>query len=195
MLAAWLLPGAWFLTTDVGRQALVDERVRVTEALGGSVSDEVYAGLERGRRCGPITSGGRLLLWPPVTLAVAAVVLVLARRRRRDTAFGEALAVVTHASVPLVLGQLVALPAHVVRESLTSPLDLALLAPRLDEASLSARLLGNVEIAGLWWLTLVAVGIAVLGGGSARGAVIRLVAAYATLAALVAAGAVLAGGA
>lgn len=196
VLAAWLLPGAWLVSTPVGRQALVDERVRVTEAFGGVVTDQAYADLQaHPPLLAYLTSGGRPLLWPPVTLAVAAVVQALARRGRARTSFAEALAVVTHASVPLALGQLAALPAHVVRESLTSPFNLAVLAPGLDEGGLAARLLGGIEIAGLWWLALVAVGVTVLRGGSARGVFVRLAATYAAVAALLAAGLVLAGGA
>jgi hypothetical protein len=195
VLAAWLVPGAWFVTTDIGRQALVDERVRVTEAFGGTVSDADYAALQaRPPVAAYFTSGGRVLLWPPVTLAVAAVVRALARSRRPPVTYGEALSVATHASVPLAIGQLAALPAHVIRESLTSPFNLAAVTPGLDEGSLPARLLGGVEIAGLWWLALVAVGVAVLAGRPARGVLVRLVAAYAVIAALFAAGVVLAGG-
>ena len=65
--------GGLLLSTPVGQQALVDERVRVTEALGNRVDDAEYARLEANP---PVltylTSGGRLLLTPPVTLLVAA---------------------------------------------------------------------------------------------------------------------------
>jgi hypothetical protein len=38
--------GGLLLSTPVGQQALVDERVRVTEALGGRVDDAAYARLK-----------------------------------------------------------------------------------------------------------------------------------------------------
>ena len=38
--------GGLLLSTEVGRQALVDERVRVTEALGQRVDDAEYARLQ-----------------------------------------------------------------------------------------------------------------------------------------------------
>ena len=37
ILTVWSLCGAWLLSTDIGPQALVDERVRSVEAFGGSV--------------------------------------------------------------------------------------------------------------------------------------------------------------
>ncbi len=43
VLLAVAVCGGLLLSTEVGRQALVDERVRVTEALGGRVDDAEYA--------------------------------------------------------------------------------------------------------------------------------------------------------
>ena len=63
-----------------------------------------------------------------------------------------------HATVVLALQQLLATPLHVVRESLTSPFNLAALLPFFDEGSLPARILGTVELFGLWWALLLAVG-------------------------------------
>ena len=53
--------GGLLLSTPVGQQALVDERVRVTEAMGGRVDDAAYAGLQRRPPVSIyLTSGGRL---------------------------------------------------------------------------------------------------------------------------------------
>ena len=65
ILLTWLACGWWLLTTPVGRQALVDERVRVVEMLGGRVSDDEYAALQASPPLTSyLTSGGRLLLAP-----------------------------------------------------------------------------------------------------------------------------------
>ena len=45
-LLAVAVCGGLLLSTPVGRQALVDERVRVIEALGGRVDDAAYAALQ-----------------------------------------------------------------------------------------------------------------------------------------------------
>src|SRR5688572_332856 len=69
------------LSTSIGRQLLVDERVRVTEAMGGRVDDATYARLQDEPPVSIyLTSGGRLLLTPPVTMVVALGVMTLARR-------------------------------------------------------------------------------------------------------------------
>ena len=128
-LTAWIVVvlvvaacGSALLSTRVGRQALVDERVRVVEALGGRVDDAAYGALQ----ADPptlvyLTSGGRLLLTPPVTLVVALGLMALAAASGGRIRYVVALAIAVHASVVLALQQVVATPLQYVRESLTSP--------------------------------------------------------------------------
>lgn len=176
------------LSTAVGRQALVDERVRVVEALGGRVDDVAYAALQANP---PVlvylTSGGRLLLTPEITLLVAAGLMALAALDGVKVRYGVALAITVYASLVLALQQVVATPLHFVRESLTSPTNIGALLPMLDEGSLPARWLGSIDVFGLWWVWLLAVGLAAATGRPARRYVARLLMAYIGIAALVAA--------
>jgi hypothetical protein len=204
VLATWVAvlviafgPGAWFLTTPVGRQALVDERVRVIEVLGATVDDDAYAALQAAPPISAyFTSGGRLLLAPVVPPLVAGGLWLWARLRRdgRTVTLLAALSVAVHASVPLALQQLLALPFHVVRESLSSPFNMAALVPLFDEGSPAARFLGTVELFGLWWVILMAVGASTLSGRPARRVLGPFVAAYVGAAAVVAVAVVLLGG-
>jgi len=176
------------LSTAVGRQALVDERVRVIEALGGRVDDVAYAALQ----ANPpwlvyLTSGGRLLLTPEITLLVAAGLLALAALDGVKVRYGVALAVTVHASAVLALQQVVATPMHFVRESLTSPTTIAGRLPMLEEGSVAAGILGSIDIFGLWWVWLLALGLSAATGRPARRYLARLVMAYVGVAALVAA--------
>ena len=126
VLLAVAVCGGLLLSTPVGRQALVDERVRVTEALGRRVDDAEYARLQADPPLSVyLTSGGRLLLTPPVTMLVAAGLLVLARIDGATLSFTTALAIAVHATVVLALQQIVATPLHYVHESLTSPTNVA----------------------------------------------------------------------
>lgn len=176
------------LSTNVGRQALVDERVRMIEALGGRVDDTAYAGLQ----ANPpwvvyLTSGGRLLLTPGITLLVALGLVGLAALDGAKVRYGVALAITVHASAVLALQQVVATPLHFVRESLTSPTTIAGLLPLLEEGSLPARWLGSIDLFGLWWVWLLAVGLAAATGRRARQYLARLMVVYVGVAALVAA--------
>jgi len=189
IVLAVLAVGAFaLLSTPVGRQALVDERVRVVEALGGRVDDAAYAALQ----ANPpwlvyLTSGGRLLLTPEITLLVAAGLMALAALDGVKVRYGTALALTVHATVVLAVQQIVATPLHFVRESLTSPTNIAGLLPMLDEGSLPARWLGSIDVFGLWWVWLLAVGLAAATGRPPRHYLVRLLVAYAGVAALVAA--------
>ena len=185
--------GGLLLSTPVGQQALVDERVRVTEAVGGRVDDATYARLQNDPPVSIyLTSGGRLLLTPPVTLVVALGLTALARLDRGGgggggrVTFVTALAIVVHATVVLAVQQLVATPLHYAYESLTSPTNVAGLLRLFDEGSWPQRLLGTVDVFGLWWMWLLSVGVAAATGQSARRYIWKLLAVYVGIAAIVA---------
>jgi len=165
VLLGWLVCGAALLSTDVGRQALVDERVRAVEAFGGAVSDADYAAMQ----VNPpwwvyFSSGSRLLLTPPVTLLTAFGIFVVARAEGARATWSQALAVAVSASVALLIGQLVATPLHFVRESLTSPFNLAAILPLVEDGTVPARFFGTVDLFALWWMGLLALGLSVLTG-------------------------------
>ena len=176
------------LSTPIGQQLLVDERVRVTEATGGRVDDPTYARLQNDP---PVsiyfTSGGRLLLTPPVTMAVALGVMALARRDRGGVTFVTALAITVHATVVLALQQHIATPLHYAYESLTNPTNLAGVIGLFDEGSWPARLLGSIDVFGLWWMWLISLGLAAATGRPARQYIWKLLAVYIGVAAIVAA--------
>ena len=176
------------LSTSVGRQALVDERVRVIEAVGGRVDDAAYAALQTNPPW-PVylTSGGRLLLTPPVTMLVAAGLLVLARLDGASMRFVTALAIAVHATVVLALQQIVATPVHYAYESLTSPTNAAGILRLFDEGTWPARLFGTIDVFGLWWMWLLSVGLGAATAKPARRYLWRLLAVYVGVAALVAA--------
>ena len=195
VLLAVAVCGGLLLSTPVGRQALVDERVRVTEALGRRVDDAEYARLQANPPLSVyLTSGGRLLLTPPVTIVVAAGLLVLARLDGARLSFVAALAIVVHATVVLALQQIVATPVHYLYESLTSPFNVAGILRVFDEGTWPARLFGTIDVFGLWWMWLLSVGLAAATAKPARRYVWRLLAVYVGVAAVVAAVFAIAGG-
>lgn len=187
VLLAVAICGGLLLSTPVGQQALVDERVRVTEALGGRVDDAAYARLKAAPPVSVyLTSGGRLLLTPPITLLVAAGLAALARIGGAGMTFVTALAITVHATVVLALQQVIATPLHYAYESLTSPTNVAGLLRLFDEGSWPARLFGSIDVFGVWWMWLLAVGLAAATGRPARQYVWRLLAVYVGIAAIVA---------
>jgi hypothetical protein len=176
-----------FLATDVGQQALVDERVRVTEALGGAVDDAEYAALQaRLPWWVYFVSGGRTLLTPPITILAALGIWTAAGAQRRGAAFSQAMAIAVHATVVLVVGQVLVTPIAFVRESLTSPLNLAAILPGVQDGTVASRLFGTIDLFTLWWVTLIAYGLAALTGTAARRYVGWLAGGYFGFAAIIA---------
>jgi hypothetical protein len=187
VLLAVVVCGGLLLSTPVGQQALVDERVRVTEALGSRVDDATYARLQANPPVSVyLTSGGRLLLTPPITLLVAAGLMVLARMDGARLTFVTALAISVHATVVLALQQVVATPVHYAYESLTSPTNVAGVLRVFDEGTWAARLFGTIDVFGLWWMWLLSLGLAAAAGRPARRYLWRLLVVYVGVAAMVA---------
>jgi hypothetical protein len=196
ILIVWLACGGWLLSTEVGQQALVDERVRVVESLGGTVSDAEYAALQASPPWWVyFTSGGRLLLLPLATLVAAALVMMAARMAGHPARLVQALSIVVHASSVLALGQVLATPLHYVRESLTSPLNLAAILPLVEDGTLAARFFGTVDLFAAWWAGLVAIGLAALTGQPARRYLWRIAVGFIAVAAITATIVVAMGGA
>ena len=196
ILIVWAVCAGGLLSTDVGRQALVDERVRVVESIGGRISDADYAALQSNPPYWVyFASGGRLLLFPVTTTVVAVLVVVAARLAGATATLRQGFAVAVHASVALLIGQVIATPIHYVRESLTSPFNLAAVLPLMDEGTLPARFFGTIDLFAVWWACLLAIGLAVLTGQRARRFAWQLAALFLGFAAITAAFTVAMGGA
>jgi hypothetical protein len=112
--------------------------------------------------------------------------MVLAASSGVKIRYVVALAIAVHASVILAAQQVVATPLHYVRESLTSPTNIAGLLPMLEEGSWPARLLGSVDVFGLWWIWVLSVGLAAATGIPSRRVLWKLLIAYVGIAAVVA---------
>ena len=195
LLTIPLLGGALWLSTDIGRQAAIDERVRVTEAFGGMVDDVAYARLQTAPPYEIyLMSGGRVLLLPTTTLVVAAGLFALARRDTSAVRFREALAVTVHASAILVAGQVVAMPFNLVRESMTNPTTLAAFLPLLEDGSAPAVFFGSIDVFGIWWMLVLAMGVSAMTGRPARHHAGPLAAVYAAVAGILAAAVAVLGG-
>lgn len=163
ILIVWAICGGWLLSTEVGQQALVDERVRVIEVFGGVITDDDYAVLQAQPPWWVyVTSGGRALLTPISTLLAATALWLIARADGATTTMSHTLALTVSASVVLLIGQLVATPLHYIRESLTSPLNMAAILPLIEDGTLPARFFGTLDLFALWWLALLALGLSML---------------------------------
>src|SRR5438093_6386455 len=144
ILTVLVIAGGWamFVSSEVGRQSVLDQQARQSEALGRPLTDAQYQVLERvAPYFGLFIAASQLIFVPLLTLLFAGLSYALFTAILGGNAtFKQALAVVAHAGFVLVAAQFLILPLDYVRESLTSPTSLAVFLPFLEETSFLARL-------------------------------------------------------
>jgi hypothetical protein len=153
-----------FMSTEVGQQAAIDMQVRQAESFGGTVSDAQY---QRAERVAPymryIGAAGQFVSLPLVALVVAGIAFaVFNAALGGDATFKQTYAVVAHSGIVIAVQQLFILPLDYARETLSSPTNLAVFLPFLDESSFPARMLGSIDLFVIWWAINVSIGFAVL---------------------------------
>ena len=187
---------AALLSTEVGKLALVDQWERTAIAFGGTVDDARYeqflALSERGVAYAAVNA---LLSGPVLVFGLSAVLaLVLRGVLRARVEFRQLLAVVAHAGVILAVRQLLATPLQYAGETLASPTTLVRFAGALDEGALLARFLGVLDLFVIWWIFVLAIGVAVLSRRPAGRLALGFAGVYVALALLLAAVMALTGG-
>ena len=151
------------LATDVGQVALVDQWERTALAFGRPVDDARYAEMQNLSRYGvPYAAAMAAVRIPVAATAIASVLYGVFAARGRRAAFRQALSVTAHAGVILVLRDVVVAPLNYMQESLASPVTLNQLFGMFDEASPLARFFALIDLFMLWWIVVLAIGVAAL---------------------------------
>jgi hypothetical protein len=154
---------AWFASTEVGQQALLDQQVAATEALGGRVSDADYARMQQMAPYMGAIQGVTVAIVSPLMMALVAGMLFGAFSVLGGTAtYRQVFAVLVHAGAISALQSLLIWPFNYLRESASSPSNLSVFFPMLDEGSFVASVLGTIDLFILWWVIVLAIGLAVL---------------------------------
>jgi hypothetical protein len=161
-LATAASQGIW-LATERGQLALVDQWERTALAFGQDVDDARYEQFQVLSQNGVLYGAATALANGPVlTLVVAAVVFLMFRRATGPVSFRQVLSVVAHASVILALRQVIAAPVSYAAETTTSATSLGGVFRTLSDTSPVARFFGALDLFVVWWVVVLAVGIAVL---------------------------------
>lgn len=176
------------LYTEWGRQAALDQQVQVMESFGANVNDEMYAQMETRMRIAPYTTGAGILIMTPVFLLLICGILyaIFNAAMGGNATFKQLVAVVVHAGVISALAMLFAAPLNYARGSMTSSTNLAVLLPMLDESSFPAQLLGMIDLFWVWYVVVLAIGLAVLYRRRTQPIAISLFAVYGVIAIAVA---------
>lgn len=152
---------AFFLSTDVGQAAYVDQAVATLESWGRTVTPEMYAGIQRQATFSAYIQGISILVMGPIMACIIAGVLygvftVLGGESR----YAQVLAAVAHAGVIPLLQLAFTLPVNYRRESMSSATNLAVFFPNLSDGSFAASLLGYLDLFWIWYVVVLAIGLA-----------------------------------
>jgi hypothetical protein len=152
------------MTTDAGKEATLRQQVEGMESFGMTVSDQQYEGMRRGMAFAPYTTAGAVLVFTPImTLAFAGIMyLVFNVMMGGDATFKQMFAVFAHATVISTLAQLFTGPLNYFRGAVTSATNLAVLLPMIDPKSFAGRVLGMTDLFMIWYILVLAIGLAVL---------------------------------
>lgn len=152
------------MTTEAGKQAAVDQQVSQMEAFGMQVSDEQYAQMMKGTAILPYMTAGSVLVGSLIMALIIAAILwaIFNAALGGDATYKQILAVLVHAGVVTAAGQLFTGPLNYFRGAVTSATNLGVLLPMLDETSFIGKLAGAIDLFIIWWLVVLAIGLAVL---------------------------------
>ncbi len=152
-----------FMSTDVGRDAALDQQVRLMESFGVHLNDAQYEQL-RARLTRPpyATMIGQAVVYVVIAAVIAGLGLGVFALIGGNATFRQTFAIVAHSGVIVALQQVFTVPLDYARQSLSSPTNLAVFFPFLDENTFAARMLGSVDLFLVWWIVSLAIGLGVL---------------------------------
>jgi Yip1 domain len=153
-----------FLSTEVGKEAAIDQQIRAMESFGRQVPDQMYERMQSMMGYAPYFSAAYLLVFFPVaTLVVSGMLIaVFNAALGGNAAFKQVYAVVAHSLMILALQQLFVWPVDYAKQSLSSPTNLGVFLPFLDDASFPGRLFGAIDLFLIWWILNLSIGVGVL---------------------------------
>ncbi len=153
-----------FLSTEVGRDAVLEQQVSAMESFGMTVSDEMYAQLEGRLAFARYTGAAAQLVTLPIIYVIMAGILfaIFNAAMGGDATFKQIYTVVVHSGAISIVQQLFSLPINYVRGSMSSPTNVAAMLPMLPEKGFVTYLLGTIDIFLIWWVFVLAIGLAVL---------------------------------
>jgi hypothetical protein len=151
------------LTTEGGRDAAVDTQVKTMESFGMQVSDQAYAAMQQSAAWMPYTQGGIVLFVGPILAVVLAAILFgIFAISGGGATFKQVFTVSVHAWVIMTIGGIFTGTINYFRQSVSSATNLSAMLPMLEEGTFVARLAGFVDLFVIWWLSVLAIGLAVL---------------------------------
>jgi hypothetical protein len=110
------------------------------------------------------TSAVSQVVFIPLAAAILAGILlgIFNALMGGDARFKQVYALVAHTGLIVALQTIFSLPLDYVRETMSSPTNLGVFAPFLEENTFPARLLGSLDLFHMWAILSLAIGLGVL---------------------------------
>ena len=153
-----------FLSTEVGKNAALDQQLGFMRSFGQNVTPEMIARLESQMAYAPYTTAGSLLVGLPLMCSIVAGLLlaVFTAVLGGGATFRQVYAVVAHSMIIGAIQQSFSFPIMYAREEMTSPTKLAVFFPMLDEMGFANYFFSAVDLFYIWSLVNISIGVAVL---------------------------------
>jgi hypothetical protein len=173
-----------FFSTEVGRQAVVDQQIRTMEGFGRTINDDQYQRLQQMAPYAPyLTAAGQLIALPTAALIISAIaVAIFSAALGGDATFKQVFSIVAHSGALIALQQCFVQPLDYARETLSSPTNLGVFLPFLDENTFVPRLLGVIDLFLIWWIVSLSIGLGVLYKRRTQPIAVGMLTVYAVLA-------------
>lgn len=166
VVSALIMGGAQavFFSTQVGKDALYEQQMKVIKALGITVTEQMAQQMEAGVARAQYTTPLTLLVGMPIFCVIIAglVMAIFTAILGGGGTFKQVYAVVAHSAVISAVAQLFSLPVMYLREEMVSPTQLAVFFPMLPEDSFFTYLFSAIDLFYIWSLINLSIGIAVL---------------------------------
>ena len=177
-----------FLSTEVGRNAAMNQQLDAMKAFGITITDEMVqrmeAGMENARITGPLFVG----VFVPVFGAIIAGLLlaIFTVISAGGVTYKQVFSVVMHSNVIAAVAMLFTLPIAYAREELVSPARLSVFFPMLDDSGFFYQLLNTIDLFHVWSVINLSIGMAVLYKRRTGGAAAVLFAVYSVIVLIIA---------
>jgi hypothetical protein len=172
------------MTTEAGKQAALDQQVSQMEAFGRQVDDAQYERMRQQMAFAPYFAGASIMVFAPVMALIISGILfaVFNAALGGEASFKQLFSVVVSAGAVSALGTMFTGPLNYFRGAVGSATNLRVLLPMVDEKSFVGRLFGMADLFIIWWLIVLAIGLAVLYRRRTQPIAITLLGVYAVIA-------------
>ncbi len=173
--------------TESGRAAALEMNVQQMENFGVTVTDEMYAQMEAQSKtnvAGYIALVSTFVVMPVSSVFISLIFWVIFNAILGGTAtFKHVMAVVVHSQIVTTLSLVIAAPIMYARGQMSAGgiANLGALVP-LDETSFLAKFFGMIDLFIIWWVVVLAIGLATLYKRTTTGVATGLFITYAVIA-------------